>query len=44
MAKKILVVDDDRYIRLILQKKFLSQGFDVFVANDGEGGLELAKN
>ena len=44
MAKKILIVDDDRYIRLILQKKFLSQGFDVFVANDGEGGLELAKN
>ena len=43
MAEKILVVDDDRYIRLILQKKFLSHGYDVFVANDGESGLELAK-
>ncbi|MGA9408354.1 MAG: response regulator [Bacteroidota bacterium] len=43
MAEKILIVDDDQYIRLILQKKFLSQGYTVFVANDGESGLELAK-
>jgi len=43
MAEKILVVDDDQYIRLILQKKFLSQGYTVLVANDGESGLELAK-
>jgi CheY-like chemotaxis protein len=43
MAEKILVVDDDQYIRLILQKKFLAQGYTVFVANDGESGLEVAK-
>ena len=43
MAEKILIVDDDKYIRLILQKKFSSQGYTVFVADDGETGLETAK-
>lgn len=43
MAEKILIVDDDQYIRLILQKRFLSQGYTVFLANDGESGLQIAK-
>ncbi len=43
MAEKILVVDDDQYIRTILQKKFASQGYTVLVANDGEEGLQAAK-
>jgi len=43
MAEKILVVDDDQYIRIILQKKFSSQGYTVLVANDGEEGLQTAK-
>jgi len=43
MAEKILIVDDDQYIRLILQKRFLSKGYTVFLANDGETGLEIAK-
>jgi CheY-like chemotaxis protein len=43
MAEKILVVDDDQYIRTILQKRFASQGYAVLVANDGESGLQAAK-
>jgi DNA-binding response OmpR family regulator len=43
MAEKILVVDDDQYIRLILQKRFILQGYTVLVAEDGERGLEAAK-
>ena len=43
MAEKILIVDDDQYIRIILQKRFLSYGYTVFLANDGESGLEVAK-
>lgn len=43
MAEKILVVDDDQYIRLILQKRFSSKGYTVLVAEDGERGLEAAK-
>jgi DNA-binding response OmpR family regulator len=43
MAEKILVVDDDQYIRLILQKRFTSKGYTVLVAEDGVRGLEVAK-
>jgi len=43
MAEKILVVDDDQYIRLILQKRFVSRGYTVLLAEDGEKGLEVAK-
>ncbi len=43
MAEKILVVDDDQYIRLILQKRFTSKGYSVLVAEDGEQGLKVAK-
>ncbi len=43
MAEKILVVDDDQYIRLILQKRFTSRGYTVLVAEDGQRGLEVAK-
>lgn len=43
MAEKILVVDDDQYIRSILQKRFVSQGYAVLLANDGESGLAVAK-
>lgn len=43
MPEKILVVDDDQYIRLILQKRFTSKGYTVLVAEDGERGLEVAK-
>ncbi len=44
MAEKILVVDDDQYIRLILQKRFSSRGYTVILAEDGEQGLALAKS
>jgi len=43
MPEKILVVDDDQYIRTILQKRFASQGYTVLIANDGELGLQTAK-
>ncbi|HTX19529.1 MAG TPA: response regulator [Bacteroidota bacterium] len=43
MSEKILVVDDDHYIRLILQKRFVSHGYTVLLAEDGEKGLEVAR-
>jgi len=42
MAEKILVVDDDQYIRLILQKRFSNLGYEVLLAEDGEDGMKLA--
>jgi DNA-binding response OmpR family regulator len=39
---RILVVDDDPFIRELLMLKFESAGFDVEVAEDGEAGLAAA--
>jgi two-component system, NtrC family, sensor kinase len=43
MAEKILVADDDQYIRLILHKRFTNFGYTVILAEDGEEGLRLAR-
>lgn len=43
MGKKILVVDDDRTIRAMLEKSLIMKGFWVYSASDGEEGRELAK-
>ena len=40
--KKILIVDDEEDMREILRDKFITSGFDVSVAKDGEEGLEKA--
>lgn len=41
--KKILVVEDDSMISSMYKTKFEADGFDVFVADNGAMGLELAK-
>lgn len=43
MAKKILLIEDEELIIKLLQKKLISDGYDVSVAIDGEEGLETAK-
>ena len=40
---KILVVDDDIYIRSFLQKRLTALGFEVHVAEDGKLGLAAAE-
>ena len=40
---KILVIDDDYVTRLLLQEILASKGYDVVVAEDGEGGLSKAR-
>ena len=41
--KKILVVEDDDMISSMYKTKFEADGFEVFVADNGVIGLELAK-
>jgi DNA-binding response OmpR family regulator len=41
--KKILVVEDDPMISSMYKTKFEVDGFDVFIADNGVIGLELAK-
>lgn len=43
MAIKILVVDDDNYIRSFLQKRLTALGYDVYLAENGEHGLQVAE-
>lgn len=39
MSKKILIVDDDTYLRELYEEVLKSEGFDVEMAGDGEEGL-----
>jgi DNA-binding response OmpR family regulator len=41
--KKILLVEDDPFLIDIYQKKLKDSGFEVEVARDGEGALEILK-
>jgi len=43
LVKKILVVEDDPPLLSSLKSKFESEGFDVFIAKDGEEGLAIVK-
>ncbi|MFA5178129.1 MAG: response regulator [Candidatus Paceibacterota bacterium] len=44
MSKKILIIEDDRFLRELMSRKLLSLQFDVAVAVDGEEGLEKIKS
>ena len=38
-TKKILIIDDEAYIRRVIELKLKSKGYQVFAANNGEEGL-----
>jgi len=40
---KILIVEDDAFLAGIYSNKFDKEGFEVFLAGDGETGLKLAQ-
>ncbi len=40
MAKKILLIDDDTYIRDLYNELLTSEGFEIDLAKDGATGLE----
>ncbi|MDE3056517.1 MAG: response regulator [Bacteroidota bacterium] len=44
MTEKILVVDDDPYIRIILQKRLSTRGYEIIPAENGEEGWQKAKS
>lgn len=41
--KKILIVEDDKFLRELVAKKLTAEGFDVQEAIDGESGVKKAK-
>lgn len=40
---KILLVEDDNFLLNMYADKFRVEGFEVFIADNGAGGLKLAK-
>ena len=42
--KKILIIEDDEFLRQLISKKMSSEGFSVTSAIDGSDGLEKVKN
>ena len=40
MGKKILLIEDERIMIDLLQKKLVKEGYEVFVAGNGEEGLK----
>jgi len=44
MAKKILVVEDDKFLRELIVQKLIKEGYDIAEAVDGEKGLKNIKD
>lgn len=43
MPKKILIVEDDRFLRELIKRKLIGEGFEVSEAVDGEEGIKKIK-
>ena len=43
MAKKVLICDDEPYIRESVSYVARSEGYEVLTADDGEAGLQVAR-
>jgi DNA-binding response OmpR family regulator len=44
MAKKILIIEDDKFLRELMTRKLLSLEYEVVSAADGEEGLQKIKS
>lgn len=43
MTKKILIVEDDKFLRELIKKKLINEGFEIAEAADGEEALKKMK-
>lgn len=43
MPQKILIIEDDNFLRELIVRKLLKEGFDIAEALDGEEGLKKIK-
>lgn len=43
MQKTILIIEDDKFLRDLMEKKLAGSGYNVLLADDGESGLEIIK-
>jgi len=43
MAKTILIIEDDKFLRELIVQKLLKEGYEIFEAVDGEDGIKKIK-
>ena len=43
MAKKILIIEDDKFLRELIVKKLVKEGYEISEAVDGEEGVKKVK-
>lgn len=43
MARKILIIEDDKFLRELIAQKLIKEGFDISEAVDGEEGIKKIK-
>ena len=43
MAKKILLIEDDKFLRKVIVRKLIADGYEVIEAIDGEKGIVAAR-
>ncbi len=43
MTKKILIIEDDQFLRELIAKKLTQEGYEIVQAADGEEGLKQVK-
>lgn len=44
MAKKILIIEDDKFLRELISQKIQKEGYDIAEAVDGEKGIKGVKD
>jgi len=44
MPKKILVIEDDKFLRKVIDRKLLGEGYEVVEATDGSEGVRAAED
>lgn len=43
MRQKILIIEDDRFLRELISRKLISEDYQICEASDGEEGVRVAK-
>ncbi len=43
MAKKILIIEDDKFLKRVISRKLSGEGYEIIEALDGEKGLKSAQ-
>lgn len=44
MPQKILIIEDDRFLRELMSKKLIGEGYQISEATDGEEGIRSVKS